>query len=174
MPYRLPPEAYQLAETYHLGKPTAMYDTDFKFQLNILSSIIGCMLALSIPFVLCTNSFKFDTRSLLLYGIMIGCILFAGLCIFIATIVPRIPSRDFYVYMCTDGMVYKKQQDVEVIRWNEIERLDGDGTVYFKNGTNTRLNKFFNLGALEKNIKRKIKHYRQYSTKMVNDIVNLD
>ena len=168
MAYRLPPEAYQLAETYHLGKPTAMYDTDFKSQVSILSSIIGCMLVLSIPFMLCTSNFKFDTRSLLLYGIIIGCILFAGLFIFIVTIVPRIISRNVYIYVCTDGLVYKKQHDVEVVRWDDIERVDYS-TILFKNGMKTRINRYINFDVLEKNIKRKMKCYRQ-----LQQISNMD
>jgi hypothetical protein len=160
MAYRLPPEAYQLAETYHLGKPTAMYDTDFKSQLNTLLSVSGCVLTFFFPFVLCKNNFKFDFHSLLFYGIAIGCVLVACLFIFIVTIVPRIPSRDVRVYVCTDGLIYKKQQDVEVVRWDDIERIDYS-TILFKNGTKTRINRYINFNALERNIKRRMKRYRQ-------------
>jgi hypothetical protein len=162
-----PVEAYNLAETHALGKPTRVYETDFKFQVKTVLVIGGFLLLLCLSMALCSTSFSFTPKNLELDGIMIGCAILGSIVGGAFLLIPRFRGRNVRVYVYTEGLIYLQEHSTTAIRWEQIERIQtGDQycTVLLKDGANVNFYKYLdNLHALGKNLKRRRKKWSQES-----------
>lgn len=121
----LPLEAYQLAESYRLGKPTAYYRTSkslFEIALFffVLASVLfGGDLLLAYVGITSGNIALIVTLTLilllpLLWPVYLSC----------KEAFKAIIATSARAYFCQEGLVYVHRERFVVLRWEDIERTD--------------------------------------------------
>lgn len=120
----LPPEAYELAERSHLGKPTAYYlhtkarRSRWTFFLPpAIFFLIGLFFELLA--VLQGNIFTLIMATLVLVPPFSWAVYMTGRMAF-----SELRMLSAHAYFCQQGLIYRDYTQQAVLRWEEIERCD--------------------------------------------------
>jgi hypothetical protein len=118
----LPTEAYQFAETHHLGSPLKMYRAHFTDGLGCILAILGFVVAL-VPL----GGFFYDdyTFTPMLLQVTGYCVVVFLLIAFIM-LFPGYLARQVRVYLCANGLIYiyRKTSKRRVVFWNQITQVE--------------------------------------------------
>ncbi len=128
---RLPQEAYQLGERYHLGMPTAVYRTQYTradillFQSQFMLSLLT--IGISLGFIVAFLFFRIYLAKIFLpVLIVLYALTFTNM--FRSTRrsmrPPYVPfTRKLRVYVYEHGLIRLRTAKPEVIRWDEIRHI---------------------------------------------------
>lgn len=118
----LPTEAYQFAETHHLGSPLKMYRAHFTAGLGCLLAILGLVVALVPLGGFFYDDYTFPPMLLQVTGycvivfLLIACIM----------LFPGFLARKVRVYLCSNGLIYihTKPSKRKVVFWEQITQVE--------------------------------------------------
>lgn len=165
----LPIEAYQLAETYQLGEPVAMYKAVFQLPYARITWPIAFLISIPLGCLLIFLASQFNFSPVIaLYTTGI----FLLLSLFLLNFFPYYSARKIKVYLCAAGLIYLGKHNIEAIHWDQIEKVwyDESGirlwdkfcTIYLKNGAQLTFNPYLqrrpNMG---RKIQRLLYQYRK-------------
>jgi hypothetical protein len=118
----LPTEAYQLAETHHLGSPLKMYRAHFTDGLGCLLAILGLVVAL-VPL----GGFFYEDYTLtpMLLQVTGYCVVVFLLIAFIM-LFPGFLTRQVRVYLCSNGLIYIRTKAAKrrVVFWEQVTEVE--------------------------------------------------
>lgn len=103
------PEVWQVAETYDLGEPTALYKTAFRMSIFMLGGgAVLIMLA------------DLSSSSLLMTKVIVG--LLVGVMLFLVWF-PQFRARHQRIYLYTKGLASLGDHTITVVRWEDIAQV---------------------------------------------------
>jgi hypothetical protein len=132
----IPVEAYQLAEKYHLGTPTAVHRVNYPrsdirfYLLYMLATLFMCalLIVVIVLFLIDISSHRhvYPWASILLLSLNIIFLAFQRVVVWRKRPPINFFMRDLSVYVCSEGLLYIKRRKPDVIRWNEIRLVQRD------------------------------------------------
>jgi hypothetical protein len=120
----IPQEAYQLAESHRLGKPTAYY-VNQRTGNRKKSAFLVASIALAVDVLVFWAILQSNDLTQIIILCLCLCLPILALVYFASAIVLKeIREASTVAYFCQDGFIYKDGKRLIVLRWEEIERAN--------------------------------------------------
>ncbi|HVU70488.1 MAG TPA: DUF6585 family protein [Ktedonobacteraceae bacterium] len=120
----IPGEAYQLAESHRLGKPTAYYRSQHKGKSRWYAFFITSFFLALDALLFCFLLMGGKIITVIICSLCICLPIMAAVCFsYYAMLKKLLVEASAMAYFCQLGFIYKESEQLIVLRWEEIERV---------------------------------------------------